>query len=268
MPAANSLNMDEAGIQTFNTSTGNLTGSATTQYNVLVGDANNKLANVAPSATSGVPLVSAGAAVNPSFTTAVVSGGGTGNTTFTAYSVICAGTTATGVFQNVSGVGTSTQVLKSNGAAALPTWQSNAGVTGYALQMTTAEGNPADATTYFMRNSNNSISGAFTASTASGGLLQQLYVTRTGTVTACAGSFNTRGTVASNENTSVIIRKNNTTDATVTSTAKLTAAGVNFSNTAMTLAVTAGDYLEIKVVCPTWGTNPTAVSFSATILIT
>ena len=49
--------------------------------------------------------------------------GGTGNTTFTAYSVICAGTTATGVFQNVSGVGTSGQVLTSNGAALLPTWQ-------------------------------------------------------------------------------------------------------------------------------------------------
>ena len=50
--------------------------------------------------------------------------GGTGNSTFTAYSVICAGTTATGAFQNVSGVGSSGQVLTSNGAAALPTWQS------------------------------------------------------------------------------------------------------------------------------------------------
>jgi len=49
--------------------------------------------------------------------------GGTGNSTFTAYSVICAGTTATGAFQNVSGVGTANQVLTSNGAGALPTWQ-------------------------------------------------------------------------------------------------------------------------------------------------
>lgn len=52
--------------------------------------------------------------------------GGTGNTTFTAYSVICAGATATGAFQNVSGVGTSGQVLTSNGAGALPTWQASA----------------------------------------------------------------------------------------------------------------------------------------------
>ena len=38
--------------------------------------------------------------------TLVVANGGTGKATFTAYSVICAGTTATGIFQNVSGVGT------------------------------------------------------------------------------------------------------------------------------------------------------------------
>ena len=52
--------------------------------------------------------------------------GGTGKSTFTAYSVICAGTTATGAFQNVSGLGTSGQLLTSNGAGALPTWQTNA----------------------------------------------------------------------------------------------------------------------------------------------
>lgn len=49
--------------------------------------------------------------------------GGTGNTTFTAYSVLCAGTTATGSFQNVSGVGASGQALVSNGAGLLPSWQ-------------------------------------------------------------------------------------------------------------------------------------------------
>lgn len=59
--------------------------------------------------------------------------GGTGNSTFTAYSVICAGTTATGSFQNVSGVGTANQVLVSNGAAALPSWQSVPGLTPAAL---------------------------------------------------------------------------------------------------------------------------------------
>lgn len=94
----------------------------TTSHDVLVGAANNLITNVAPSATSGIPLVSNGASSDPSFTTAVVAGGGTGTITFTAYSVLCAGTTATGAFQNVVGVGTSGQVLQSAGASALPAW--------------------------------------------------------------------------------------------------------------------------------------------------
>lgn len=55
--------------------------------------------------------------------------GGTGVSSFTPYSVITGGTTSTGPLQNVSGVGTSGQVLTSNGAAMLPTWQ-NAAATG------------------------------------------------------------------------------------------------------------------------------------------
>ena len=56
------------------------------------------------------------------------SGGGTGLTTYTPYSVVAGGTTATGALQQVSGVGTAGQVLTSNGAGALPTWQSASGI--------------------------------------------------------------------------------------------------------------------------------------------
>lgn len=59
--------------------------------------------------------------------TLVVAQGGTGAASFTAYSVICGGTTSTGAHQNVSGLGTSGQVLTSNGAGALPTWQTVSG---------------------------------------------------------------------------------------------------------------------------------------------
>lgn len=54
-----------------------------TQFNVQTGGANNLLNNVAPSATSGVPVISQGAASQPIFGTAVVAGGGTGATTLT-----------------------------------------------------------------------------------------------------------------------------------------------------------------------------------------
>lgn len=55
-----------------------------------------------------------------------VAGGGTGVTSFTPYAVITGGTTATGALQQVSGLGTSGQVLTSNGAGALPSWQAAA----------------------------------------------------------------------------------------------------------------------------------------------
>ena len=95
-----------------------------TQYDVLVGQGSATIGLITPSATSGVPLISQGSTSYPVFGTAVVAGGGTGDTSFTAYSVITGGTTSTDALQNVSGVGTSGQVLTSNGAGALPTWQS------------------------------------------------------------------------------------------------------------------------------------------------
>lgn len=62
------------------------------------------------------------------FNTAIVVGsGGTGLATTTAYAVLCGGTTSTSALQSVSGVGTAGQVLTSNGAGALPTWQTGGG---------------------------------------------------------------------------------------------------------------------------------------------
>lgn len=91
-----------------------------TQYDVLVGNGLSGLTLVAPGA-AGIPLVSTGATSNPSFTTAIVPGGGTGVVTTTAYGVVTGGTTSTGNLQNV-GTGTTTQVLTGAGTSALPTW--------------------------------------------------------------------------------------------------------------------------------------------------
>lgn len=56
-----------------------------------------------------------------------VPNGGTGDGSFTPYTVICGGTTATGNLQNVASVGTAGYVLTSNGAGALPSFQAAAG---------------------------------------------------------------------------------------------------------------------------------------------
>src|SRR5882724_4351893 len=53
--------------------------------------------------------------------------GGTGKTTFTAFAVICGGTTATGALQSIAGLGNIGEVLTSNGPGALPTMQSVSG---------------------------------------------------------------------------------------------------------------------------------------------
>jgi len=58
-----------------------------------------------------------------SITDLLVSDGGTGASTFTSYAVLCGGTTATSQIQSIANVGTSGHVLTSNGAAALPTFQ-------------------------------------------------------------------------------------------------------------------------------------------------
>ena len=57
--------------------------------------------------------------------------GGTGNASSTAYAVLCGGTTSTAPQQSVASVGTTGQVLTSNGAGALPTFQSVSGSTAF-----------------------------------------------------------------------------------------------------------------------------------------
>ena len=104
-------------------------GAGATLYGVLIGrGVNTAIQAAAPSATLGVPLVSAGASANPAFGTAVVAGGGTGVVSMTtAYAPVCAGTSATGALQVAStGLSTSGYVLTSNGNAALPSFQAAA----------------------------------------------------------------------------------------------------------------------------------------------
>lgn len=109
------------GVLTGN-GTSEFTASTITQYGTVIAGASNAVTSVAPSATSGVPLISQGSSSNPAYGTAVVAGGGTGNTSFTAYALIAGGTTSTAALQQVSGLGTSGQFLVSQGAGALPQW--------------------------------------------------------------------------------------------------------------------------------------------------
>lgn len=115
------------------TASGNTTYSPN-NHGVVLSGAANAMTVIAPNASTAFPLVSAGASADPTWAALTVPGGGTGVTSATAYAVLCGGTTSTGAFQSVSGVGSSGNVLTSNGAGALPTWQASTGVgnwTGY-----------------------------------------------------------------------------------------------------------------------------------------
>lgn len=82
--------------------------------------------------TTGLTLTGGPVTTSGTFTlggTLGVANGGTGKTSVTAYGVLLGGTTSTGAFQSAA-VGTSGQVLTSNGAGAAPTMQDASGVTG------------------------------------------------------------------------------------------------------------------------------------------
>lgn len=112
-----------------------VTANTVTNRNVLIGGTSNSITSVAPSSTSGVPLISQGASSNPAFGTAVVAGGGTGAVTLTGvltgngtsaftanavtqYKVLIGG--ASNAVSEISSLGTAKQVLTSAGAGANP----------------------------------------------------------------------------------------------------------------------------------------------------
>jgi len=188
-----------------------------------------------------------------------VADGGTGRSSATEYAVICGGTSTTNPHQSVASVGTSGHVLTSNGAGTLPTFQApTGGGVGYTLPVLVSLGNPADASTYYyglptrgVTNGNNGAS--------------RIYIPKAGTVKAVTFFFNQ--TVGSSETSTMYLRVNDTTDTVISSAVTNDATNISFSNTAMSVAVSLGDFLELKWVTPTWVTNPNSVSMNAIIYI-
>lgn len=93
----------------------------------------------------------------------------------------------------------------------------------------------------------------------------RVYIPRAGTIKATY-IYSYAGTAGSNENWSMYIRKNNTTDTLVQTLAANTNDRV-WSNVSLSISVVAGDYIEIKEVQPTWATNPATVTRTGQIYI-
>ena len=185
-----------------------------------------------------------------------VANGGTGSTTFTAYTVICAGTTSTGAFQNVASVGTSGQGLTSSGAGSLPVFDD---LGGYTFNWQGQSSNPADSTTYAI------VNGFANSTVATGFASTRFYVPKSGTILAASGGFS--GTAGSSESATIKLIVNNTTDVNISTSLNFSSLPLSFTNTSLNQAVSAGDYIDVKWVTPAWATNPTSIQCSITVYI-
>ena len=110
-----------AGANSLNMETG---GAVGTQFDGDSGSAVPAAGVLTVAGGTGITTSAAASTVTVTLDTPVtVANGGTGRASHTAYAVICGGTTSTAAQQSIASVGTSGQVLTSNGAAALPTFQ-------------------------------------------------------------------------------------------------------------------------------------------------
>lgn len=130
---------------------------------------------------------------------------------------------------------------------------------GYTEQFSFGQFNPNDASTYY--------GGGQVQSSGTTAGVSRIYIPKSGTIKACYLVFDNSGILGSTETSTISIRVNNTTDNTISTTITNDMRPTIFSNTSMSISVTAGDYIEIKWVTPTWSTNPTSVRISGTIYI-
>jgi len=192
--------------------------------------------------------------------------GGFGIASNTVNTPICGGTTSTGNTQSVASLETAGYALKSNGAAALPTFQAQAAGLGYvftSIGLTSGAGGPADSQNYYFA------MGFNCAGTTSAGfdLASTMFmVPKSGTIKACYGAFTC--TVGSAQTSTIRLRVNNTTDVTITSALNLSASPAAFSNSGLSQVVSAGDYIQCIWDTPAWTpTNPTNCRVSLSVYI-
>jgi len=124
--------------------------------------------------------------------------------------------------------------------------QAPATVPGYTLSVQGLTSSPADgATIYF---------GNMPKAPITTPAVSKVYIRQACTIKR-AEIYCFSGTPGSNESWSLYIRKNNTTD-TLVATLSVSASERVFSNTNLNISVASGDYIEMKAINPTWGTNP------------
>jgi hypothetical protein len=209
----------------------------------------NKGGTGAATFTANDILVGNGTSAFTSTSTVAVNEGGTGASSHTANNVLIGN--GTSPLTSIA-PGTSGNVLTSNGT----TWASSARY-GYSINVQALTSSPADAGTVYF--------GTLPKAPVAAAATSKVYIRKAGTI-KIAEIYVYSGTAGTNENWSLYIRLNNTTDTLIATVGANTNERV-FSNTGLSIAVSAGDYIEIKGIQPTWATNPLTTIYGGYIYV-
>lgn len=240
-------------IATANGVSGSSSGGATPALTIVLGV-------ITPTSVNGITFSGTGSIANTgttaltSFTgSGTSSGSNTGDQDLTSYATLASPTfTGTPAAPTAAALTNTTQI-----ATTAFVQQEKI---GYTIQASGAVFSPVDATTYYFGPFGNANPG----STAD---ISRIYIPKSGTIKAAYVFMNNAGTLGTSETSTIAIRLNNTTDTTITSSLTTSSVSNAFNNTALAIAVVAGDYIEIKWTTPTWATNPTNVRPSVLIYI-
>lgn len=131
----------------------------------------------------------------------------------------------------------------------------------YSLTVQHGSTDYADSTSYFFGS-------IYDQGAATGGAVRRVYVPVAGKIIAVYGFVLVGGTTATNENSTLSIRLNDTTDTEVTDALKFDAVSTtNFNKTSLSITVAAGDFIEMKLETPAFSTNPTVVFLHGTLVV-
>lgn len=127
----------------------------------------------------------------------------------------------------------------------------------YAINVQALTSSPADGQTIYF--------GQLPKAPVTTANVSKVYIRKAGTIKV-ANIYCYSGTAGTAESWSLYIRKNNTTDTLIATVSAATNERV-FQNSALSIAVAEGDYIEIKAVNPTWATNPLTTIWGGYLLI-
>jgi len=136
-------------------------------------------------------------------------------------------------------------------------FDNNSEYTGMMIGVNSNAVNLADSTTYYFG------IGAYTG-LSTFALLNRIFFAKDGAIRRADINWY-ESTAGTNENVSMYIRLNDTTDTLIQT---LGAAGnKTFTNAALTIAVAAGDFIELKIITPAWATNPLGVAVGGAVYV-